>query len=202
MLRFFSKTKEDIEKEIVILSDAEEFQVWKQILISFNQIKTPTEILLTVEELWKAIKFENLENQNVLPIKVSISYHLSQLKSFEGSSYQNIFRELTQLFNQLIQAIQPLDVELMIHYVQNNQKAASIIEGKDIVMFLGETDAGKSTTILFLAGSKFNQTWIGGFKHIEPIQVPDFAHELKVRASTRSVTKSITVVEFPNGMVR
>jgi ABC-type multidrug transport system ATPase subunit len=43
-----------------------------------------------------------------------------------------------------------------------------MVKNKDIIMFLGDTGAGKSTTIHFLAGSKMRKVKINGVDHIEP----------------------------------
>jgi flagellar biosynthesis GTPase FlhF len=43
-----------------------------------------------------------------------------------------------------------------------------MVKNKDIIMFLGDTGTGKSTTIHFLADSKMRRVKINGIEHIEP----------------------------------
>jgi energy-coupling factor transporter ATP-binding protein EcfA2 len=50
-------------------------------------------------------------------------------------------------------------------------EAASQIRDKDIILMLGNTGSGKSTTIHFLAGSKMEEMEINGIFHIGPSQI-------------------------------
>jgi ABC-type multidrug transport system ATPase subunit len=59
--------------------------------------------------------------------------------------------------------------------LQQVDLAAERIKGKEIILFLGETGAGKSTTIHFLAGSKMGIGKIkgedGDVYHIGPTAI-------------------------------
>jgi ABC-type sugar transport system ATPase subunit len=43
-----------------------------------------------------------------------------------------------------------------------------MVKNKDIIMFLGDTGTGKSTTLHFLAGSKMRKVTLNKIDHIEP----------------------------------
>jgi Fe-S cluster assembly ATPase SufC len=45
------------------------------------------------------------------------------------------------------------------------------VKDQNIILLLGDTGTGKSTTIHFLAGSKMHQTKRGNISHIEPKEI-------------------------------
>lgn len=85
--------------------------------------------------------------------------------------------------------------------IDKSEYAKSVMENKDVILFLGNSGAGKSTTIHFLAGSKMKRVRQKGFYHIEPIDSAPCARDVKVVLSTQSATSSMIVVELPNGMI-
>jgi ABC-type sugar transport system ATPase subunit len=50
-------------------------------------------------------------------------------------------------------------------------EAAAQIRDKNVILMLGNTGSGKSTTIHFLAGSKMEEMKINGIFHIGPTHI-------------------------------
>ncbi|CAF2001897.1 unnamed protein product [Rotaria magnacalcarata] len=75
---------------------------------------------------------------------------------------------------ELEKKIRPLNVQEIQRLVSKAKKATELIRGKDIILLVGETGSGKSTTIQFLAGSEMKEVQVpierGKFlDHITPI---------------------------------
>lgn len=72
---------------------------------------------------------------------------------------------------EILKKIRPLDTFEALRLVAKAKEAASLIAGKDIVLLIGETGSGKSTTIQFLAGSRMAvvQVQIGPDKFLRHI---------------------------------
>jgi Fe-S cluster assembly ATPase SufC len=59
----------------------------------------------------------------------------------------------------------------LIRYIKKNNEASDSVKGQNIILLLGDTGTGKSTTIHFLAGSKMHQIKKGRINHIEPKEI-------------------------------
>mmetsp|Transcript_10356 Transcript_10356/g.21295 ORF Transcript_10356/g.21295 Transcript_10356/m.21295 type:complete len:210 (-) Transcript_10356:158-787(-) len=65
-----------------------------------------------------------------------------------------------------------LDVKTLMSLLEPSKKAAEKIAGKNIVLLIGGTGAGKTTTALYLAGSSFEVTDVDGNNHFHPKSLP------------------------------
>jgi ribosome biogenesis GTPase A len=188
--------KDKLRGEMTKLNLGDSDNFWSDIIPTFLSLQTHQEVHNKLETLWEAVVAENLEFENVLAQKENISSLISRLSLVNTPS-----DELSSAFHELIQCIQPLNVQLMISLIEDFDTAAQMIAEKDIVLIFGETGSGKSTTIHFLAKSVMVETILNGFTHIQPTQISGNVSRLKVGVSTQSVTKSITAVELENGMI-
>ena len=70
----------------------------------------------------------------------------------------------------VIDVIRPMDLSCVRELLLEAQEVEHTIKGKDIVLLLGVTGAGKSTTAQFLAGKRMTKVLIGsqGQPHILP----------------------------------
>jgi len=59
----------------------------------------------------------------------------------------------------------------MLKLVSKEDKAAESIKDQNVILFLGGTGSGKSTTIHFLAGSKMAETEMGGLNHVALVEI-------------------------------
>ncbi|CAF4051597.1 unnamed protein product [Adineta steineri] len=118
-------------------------------------------------------------------------------------SCQNISLILRCLI-EILSQIRPLDVHEIERLVNKAKTAAKLIAGKDIILLIGETGTGKSTTIQFLSGSKMKKTKVevesGKFlEHITidgPIKNPDLI-DITSSALSKSETRYIAPVTIP-----
>ncbi|CAF1204485.1 unnamed protein product [Adineta steineri] len=130
-----------------------------------------------------------------------IKENLQDLERY-ASSYNIplILRCLIEILSQ----IRPLDVHEIERLVSKAKTAAKLIAGKDIILLIGETGTGKSTTIQFLSGSKMKKTKVevesGKFlEHITidgPIKNPDLI-DITSSALSKSETRYIAPVTIP-----
>jgi len=66
-----------------------------------------------------------------------------------------------------------LDYDLIVERIQKHKAGYDIVEDKDIVIFIGNTGAGKTTTILYLAGKEIKEQSVK-IKFTEGVEVEDF----------------------------
>lgn len=104
------------------------------------------------------------------------------------------FEKLALLTSQLLAAIQPLDIKLMVSLISQAELACSEIVDKDIILLLGPTGSGKSTTIHFLAGSELSETEIDGTFQLVVVSADPALSEVYTGSSTHSITRSIKAV--------
>ena len=76
------------------------------------------------------------------------------------------WEEALKLLRKLFKEICPLNIHDLFRFIRKVDDAADVIKNKDIILLLGNTGAGKSTTLHFLAGSKMIATRIKGLNHI------------------------------------
>ena len=118
------------------------------------------------ENLEHQIKKEELNSQSVNQILVDLK------------SKTSISDGITCL-RKLIKEIRPLNIQEIVRLVTKAAEGNSLISGQDIVLFIGETGTGKSTTIQFLAGCKMVEKRVEVAKdvfiddHIEAVSFPD-----------------------------
>ncbi|CAF5166881.1 unnamed protein product, partial [Rotaria sp. Silwood1] len=83
----------------------------------------------------------------------------------------------------------------LFRLIEKVDDAAHLIKDKNIILFLGETGSGKSTTIHFLAGSQMQPVIVNGLNHITPVNIrnPDL-RKVTTSPFARSETRYITTV--------
>ncbi|CAF0901525.1 unnamed protein product [Adineta ricciae] len=137
------------------------------------------------------IKKEELLTVEIQTILQNIEIHQS------SNNPQLVIHHL----NILLKKIRPLNVREIRRLVSEAEKTAELIKDQDIVLLIGDTGSGKSTTIQFLAGCKMIQTKAevapGKFlDHITMDGVPTNPQLKKIRssASHKSETRYIAPV--------
>ena len=103
-------------------------------------------------------------------------------------------RELIRLYKEF----NIFDVNESLRLIEKADKATGLIKDKEILLLLGNTGVGKSTTTHFLAGSTLRKvTALNKISHIEPeiIRNPDL-QKVKTSADARSKTRYITPVRI------
>ncbi|CAF3671837.1 unnamed protein product [Rotaria socialis] len=148
----------------------------------------------SLEKLTDQIKREEFLMEDTKVILQDLKMHK------DSSNYQSI----VDCLKKLLQAIRPLNVLEIQRLVREAENTAELIRDKEIVLLIGETGTGKSTTIQFLTGSKMKKTRVeiasGKFlEHITidgPPQNPQL-HRISSSALNKSETRYITPVTVP-----
>ena len=98
---------------------------------------------------------------------------------------------------QILRRINPLDMQKLFRLVNEIDDTAHLLKGKDVILFLGETGVGKSTTIHFLSGSILVPTVIDGLNHLkpEPIKNPE-ARKILTSPASQSATRCVASVSI------
>jgi len=102
------------------------------------------EIPKVLEAMCKRAKVEALDAKTM---KHSFEQISLQIKAKDWKSAKS---NLSLLLKQ----IRPLNIKEIERLVEKGSEAATLIKGKDAIIFVGETGAGKSTTILCLSGTQ------------------------------------------------
>ena len=98
--------------------------------------------------LKERLKIEQADNEDLKYLYHNIC---SKIEAKDFSS------QLIIELERLLKKIRPLDIYEMSFLIQKANKAAALIKDQDIILLIGNTGAGKSTTIQFLAGSKMSK---------------------------------------------
>ncbi|CAF1639796.1 unnamed protein product [Rotaria sp. Silwood1] len=111
-----------------------------------------------------------------------------EIRTYFDDLNRNIYNEdcssAVNMLNNILRKIRPLHLQEIQRLIEKMEKTAELICNKDIVLLIGVTGCGKSTTVQFLAGAKMKETKVaivpGKFlDHIEmcePIKNPELIH--------------------------
>jgi hypothetical protein len=80
---------------------------------------------------------------------------------------------------QVQQCVRQLDLALALSLVSQADVVADQLKGRDTILLIGNTGAGKSTTIHFLADTKLHETTLFGVRHIGPAPDAIIAEDLQ-----------------------
>jgi ABC-type glutathione transport system ATPase component len=95
----------------------------------------------------------------------------------------------------LMKLVRPVDMEEMFRLIEKTKEAAKKIENRDVLLLLGKTGSGKSTTAHYLGGSKMK--YDEKKRHYEPEQINNRdLFEIKTNASSNSETRFLSPVEI------
>jgi ribosome biogenesis GTPase A len=100
----------------------------------------------TIEKLKKSLENEELDSTRNLEL-VEQAKDLAQVTSNES----------IKSLEELLGNIRDIDIQRLIGLVEKNNLAIETIRDKNIYFFMGLTGHGKSTTIHYLAGSRFEK---------------------------------------------
>lgn len=131
-------------------------------------------------------------------VEVASAVHGSPLETADPSTIQEvpakndpmIIDEGESLSD--VKRVDLLDLDLLCSLLERTQNAGDALDGQDVLLFIGGTGSGKTTSVLYLAGAQFEEDDSTGFFHYNPIQFPsDNLKEFKVDPGGRSITKTI-----------
>ena len=90
----------------------------------------------------------------------------------DESEVSAIVQKLIANIYRLLQTIRPVDLVKLLGLLVPSQDAGDLMQDKDVVLLIGSTGSGKTTTIHYLAGTMFEEIVTSdGFDHFEPVQI-------------------------------
>ena len=119
---------------------------------------------------------------------------LEAIKCFQGrADWEFILHDIEKL----LKDIQILDFTKIRCLLKNSNETIAMVKNQHVIVFLGNSGTGKSTTIHFLAGSKMIQTKTDNIPTIQPISESDDPWLKKVTVSPlpASETRDIIPIE-------
>ncbi|OEU06604.1 hypothetical protein FRACYDRAFT_254152 [Fragilariopsis cylindrus CCMP1102] len=92
-----------------------------------------------------------------------------------------------------------MDIDLLVDdLLKASKKAGEEIANKDVLLQIGLTGAGKTTTAHYLAGTKFEEEDVDGFAHYKPVELAnENLTKFAVSGGAKSVTTTIQAVCVP-----
>eukprot|EP01038_Epipyxis_sp_PR26KG_P017952 gene17952-25121_t len=101
----------------------------------------------------------------------------------------------------ILHVLRPLDIEEVLHLIEENDIATTRMKGKDIIMLLSKTGSGKSSTIQYLAGSLMkyqneDRKDVVVDKHNPAI---DQLQSIKIGITGNSTTRFVSAVKVTTG---
>ena len=118
-----------------------------------------------------------------------------EIKKIEANVGCQGWKEVETELNKVLKRLRPLDIHELFRLIGYGENAATLIEGQDVILFLGGTGAGKSTTIHYLAGSEMQTTQVNGMDHIGPKKIrTNRLEKVRTSSSSKSETRYITSV--------
>jgi hypothetical protein len=147
---------------------------------------TDSQVTQIIQNLKIQLAAEKLDHPSICDSLIILD------KEFAGSDCEKLKSEAYKM----LKDIQPVDMTLMGMLIEKTAEATKQIQGQDIILLLGGTGAGKSTTIHFLAGSKMHEVMIQGIGHIEPIAPVPGLESFVTSPFARSETKSINAIKI------
>lgn len=119
----------------------------------------------------------------------------NDLSAISAAFKRKDWKSSKELLEALLREIRPFDIQELQRLVLKAREAAKSIEGQDILLLLGRTGAGKSTTIHFLSGSKMEKQYIEGLTHIGPVEIKnEILREVTTSPHAKSETRYIRAI--------
>ena len=123
-----------------------------------------------------------------------------QLRIENGRLESSSVKTLRTSVDILLREIRPLDLNKLSSHLRANQYAAGQIRDKDIILLIGPSGSGKTTTLLYLAGAKFEEVELDAYDHSEPVSLPSPNLEtFRTLPGSKSVTRSVQTVPMRVG---
>ena len=119
----------------------------------------------------------------------------SLVKTAMTNTQSRNWESVLTVLKQILQRINPLNTHELFRLVREIDDTAHLIKGKDVILFLGETGVGKSTTIHFLSGSQMVRTVVQGLNHLEPQKITNpEARKIIISPCAQSVSRCVASV--------
>ncbi|CAF1013256.1 unnamed protein product [Didymodactylos carnosus] len=177
------------EKSIISLIYYISLKLADESILSDKTIQVPDQIEETIQkeldDLTGRLKAEKQDSEKVKNFLEQCRVHVKILNwSLAKPNLEMLLKEL-----------KPFDIQDMLRLIKKTDESAELITGQDIILLLGGTGSGKSTTIHYMAGSKMAATRVRELNHIAPVEVTNLALKNVVTSPhAMSETRYITSV--------
>ena len=123
------------------------------------------------------------------------SHSMVILEAASSAAKQQQWRVAAEKFERLLKLLRPFNIQEALRLAELTQETEYTIVNQSVILLLGVTGAGKSTTAHFLAGSEMQKQKVKDLTHIAPINLTSKTlHKVTVSAEARSETKHITAI--------
>jgi flagellar biosynthesis GTPase FlhF len=143
--------------------------------------------------LWKE-GMEDLENKIDDALAESLKGYGSGTRSKDVAHSGSLSRDepLLRKLSSTMHSINLVNVPKLSKLMKANLQAGDCIEGKDVLLFCGETGAGKTTTMQVLLGTTFEEIEVDGFIHFGVTSYADPLHaEFRTSYTQEPTTRSL-----------
>ncbi|CAF3393714.1 unnamed protein product, partial [Rotaria socialis] len=159
------------------------------IIISENNMiivdEIETEIVKEFELFNERINIENIQSTQVENLIGTVSVHIKD----------HNWKSASSTLEKILKFIRPFNISELFRLFDQINERARLIKDEDVILLLGKTGVGKSTTIHFFGGSELREVKVTGLNHIHPVEIrnPDLKQIITTPYS-RSETRCITPV--------
>ncbi len=121
-------------------------------------------------------------------------YHKA-VDDIKASLDRSDWKSLKEQAEALLKEIRPFDIQELVKLVGKAKEAAISIKNQNIILLLGRTGSGKSTTTHFLCGSTMEKTVVKGLEHIQAAKTNnEVLKEVKTSPEKKSETRYIKAI--------
>lgn len=113
------------------------------------------------------------ENKVVRGILETMKHAIREGLQKNGPFHRRHVLLLIETIPKLLNIVQPVDLDQLVHLMSNNQRAGDCMDDKEVILLLGSAGSGKTTTLHYLAGTSFAEVEVDGFFHLQPTSFVD-----------------------------
>ncbi|CAG9315950.1 unnamed protein product [Blepharisma stoltei] len=140
------------------------------------------------DEFRNFLEFLNQSAQGIFPRKLISSFK----ENFENKNWENLIKDTEKLLKEYIR---PINVKELSRLISKSAQFSENIENKDIILLIGITGAGKSTTTHFMCESKLDRVLEDGVSHIKAVAIKNpILKNITISSHAQSETRYITLV--------
>lgn len=176
------------------------------------EVKTVEDIVLKLKEILES-KDSNLSEDDVVILLDKISKRLNGVEHFLATSdFKKTIEEikadasnkgkLRTNVNTCVKNICPINIKSLLLLMNQTEESALMLENQDVIMFLGASQSGKSSTIHYLVGSKIGIDQSGKVVVLKDSELADVTNVKTGQGRLVSVTKTINPVKVSKEALR
>jgi signal recognition particle GTPase len=95
----------------------------------------------------------------------------------------------------LLKKVRPFSYNECLHLIGKTKESALSLQGKDVTICFGTSGSGKTTTLLYLTGTKMKRVRLDGIPHIKPDEIKrEELKELRVSPFAKSETRYVKAI--------